>query len=48
MRRADVQDFGEIRAAWLETDGSLTILKERIEIAVTPKDARDPRAPARG
>lgn len=32
MRRADVEHHGQIRAAWLETDGSITILKERLEI----------------
>lgn len=29
MRRADVQHQADIRAAWLETDGTITIMKER-------------------
>ncbi len=41
MRRVGVEHCGEIRAAWLETDGSITIIKERIEIAVLRKDAPD-------
>jgi uncharacterized membrane protein YcaP (DUF421 family) len=33
MRRAEVDHYGQIRAAWLETDGSITILKERAQVA---------------
>jgi len=46
MRRAGVEHCGEIRAAWLETDGSITILKERAGIEASRKNPPAGGAPA--